>query len=245
MKIEYQPNLLFLATGRFCLASLGSFAKVSLMTGFRQLQTVPAGSSLYEYSQKSRREQEEGGPCKIHPATLSSTLASSRNTPVETAITLLVWLVALVCIVGGALGTIVPALPGTPLIFCGIFLVAWWGDFSVIGALPLIVCGVLAVVTLGIDLLATVLGARRVGASRLAVIGAMVGTIIGMFFLLPGLIIGQFIGALLGEYVTQRDLRQATKVGFSTWVALLVGTAAKVALAATMIGVFVGAALIG
>lgn len=163
----------------------------------------------------------------------------------ETAMTLLVWLVALVCIAGGVLGTILPALPGTPLIFCGIFLVAWWGNFSVIGALPLIVCGVLAVLALGIDLLATALGARRVGASRLAVFGAMAGTLIGMFFLLPGLIIGPFVGALVGEYVTQKDLRQATKVGFSTWIALLVGTAAKVALAATMIGIFVGAALIG
>ncbi len=163
----------------------------------------------------------------------------------ETSITLLVWFTALFCIVGGALGTILPALPGTPLIFCGILLVAWWGDFSVIGIVPIIVCGVLAVVSLGIDFLATALGARRAGASRLAVLGALLGTVIGMFFLLPGLIIGPFVGALIGEYLAQRDLGQATKVGVSTWIALVVGTAAKVAIAATMIGVFVGAALVG
>lgn len=163
----------------------------------------------------------------------------------ETATTLLVWLGAIVCIVGGVLGTILPALPGTPLIFCGILLVAWWGDFSVIGTVPVIVCGVLAVVSLGIDFLVTALGARRVGASRLAVLGALLGTVIGMFFLLPGLIVGPFVGALIGEYAAQRDLRQATKVGVSTWVALVVGTATKVAIAATMIGVFVGATLIG
>ncbi len=163
----------------------------------------------------------------------------------ETSITLLIWLVAIVCIVGGVVGTVLPALPGTPLIFCGILLVAWWGNFSVIGAVPVVVCGVLAVVALGIDFLATALGARRVGASRLAICGALAGTIIGMFFLLPGLIIGPFAGALLGEYVAQRDLRQATTVGLSTWIALVVGTAAKVAVAAAMIGIFAVAALIG
>lgn len=162
----------------------------------------------------------------------------------ESATTLLVWLVSLACITGGVLGTILPALPGTPLIFGGILLVAWWGDFSVVGIVPVIVCGVLTLISVVIDFLATALGARRVGASRLAVIGALVGTIIGMFFLLPGLIIGPFVGALCGEYMAQRDLRQAAKVGASTWIALVVATATKVALAATMIGVFVGAALI-
>jgi uncharacterized protein YqgC (DUF456 family) len=164
---------------------------------------------------------------------------------VETIITLLMWLVASVCIVGGAIGTVLPALPGTPLIFCGILLVAWWGDFSVIGVVPVVLCGVLAVLSLVIDLIATAFGAKRLGASRLAVVGAMLGSLVGIFFLLPGLIIGPFVGAILGEYVAQRDLRQATKVGVGTWVGLLLGTASKVALAAMMIGVFVGAALVG
>lgn len=163
----------------------------------------------------------------------------------ETVTTLLVWLLAIICIVGGIIGTVLPALPGTPLIFCGVLLVAWWGDFAVIGVAPVIVCGVLAVLALIIDFVATALGAKRVGASRLAIIGAMVGTLVGVFFLLPGLIIGPFVGALLGEYLAQRDLRQATKVGIGTWIGLLLGTAGKVAIAAAMIGIFVGAALIG
>jgi uncharacterized protein YqgC (DUF456 family) len=163
---------------------------------------------------------------------------------VETIITLLIWLVASVCIVGGAIGTVLPALPGTPLIFCGILLVAWWGDFSVIGVVPVVLCGVLAVLSLVIDLLATAFGAKRLGASRLAVVGAMLGSLVGIFFLLPGLIIGPFVGAILGEFVAQRDLRQATKVGVGTWIGLLLGTAGKVALAAMMIGVFIGAALV-
>ncbi len=162
----------------------------------------------------------------------------------ETIITLLIWLVASVCIVGGAIGTVLPALPGTPLIFCGILLVAWWGDFSVIGVVPVVLCGVLAVLSLVIDLLATAFGAKRLGASRLAVVGAMLGSLVGIFFLLPGLIIGPFVGAILGEFVAQRDLRQATKVGVGTWIGLLLGTAGKVALAAMMIGVFIGAALV-
>jgi uncharacterized protein YqgC (DUF456 family) len=75
--------------------------------------------------------------------------------------------------------SVLPALPGTPLIFCGVLLVARWGDFTVIGVVPIIVCGVLAGLALIMDFAATALGAKRVGASRLAIIGAMLGTFVG------------------------------------------------------------------
>jgi uncharacterized protein len=92
-----------------------------------------------------------------------------------------------------------------------------------------------------IDILAALLGAKRVGASRLALVGAALGAVIGLFFGLPGLLLGPFVGAVIGEYLTRQKLDQAARVGFGTWIGLLVGALAKLALAFTMLGIFAAA----
>ena len=159
-----------------------------------------------------------------------------------TIISVILWLVALACVVIGFVGTALPALPGTPLIFIGIVLAAWIDSFRLIGWQMILLAGILTVLSLVVDIAATALGAKKVGASRMAVIGATVGTFVGIFFLIPGLILGPFIGAVAGELVSQKgapDLKLAGIAGLGTWAGLLVGTAAKVALAATMVGVLV------
>jgi len=147
------------------------------------------------------------------------------------------------CILVGFLGTIVPILPGAPLIFIGILLAAWWEDFSRIGVIPVVITGALALVTLLVDIASSYMGAQRVGASRAALLGSIIGSLVGMFFLLPGLILGPFIGALAGEWWSARNLSQATRVGIATWIGMIVGTAAKVGLSLAMIGVFLLALL--
>ena len=87
--------------------------------------------------------------------------------------------------------------------------------------------------------MATSMGAKRVGASWKAMLGAGIGTIVGLFFGIPGLLLGPFVGAVLGEYIALRDWGQAGKVGFGTWLGLLFGTAAKIALSFAMVGIFV------
>jgi uncharacterized protein YqgC (DUF456 family) len=82
------------------------------------------------------------------------------------------------------------------------------------------------------------MGAKRVGASKKAITGSVIGTFAGLFFGLPGLILGPFIGAVVGELAAQRDIPQAARVGVATWVGLLLGTLAKLALSLTMLGVF-------
>jgi len=89
-----------------------------------------------------------------------------------------------------------------------------------------------------IDFAASALGAKRVGASPRAISGALIGSVVGLFFGLPGLLLGPFVGAVLGELSMQRSVGQATKVGIATWLGLLFGTLAKLALACTMVGVF-------
>lgn len=151
---------------------------------------------------------------------------------------IIIWTLCIGCLVIGFTGTIIPALPGTPLIFAGIFLVAWWYDFTLVGTPTLVITGILAALAIGVDFVATILGAKRVGASRAAVVGSTIGTLVGMFFFIPGLILGPFVGAVIGELYAQSGLSKATRVGIGTWIGLLFGTAAKIAISFAMIGIF-------
>lgn len=139
------------------------------------------------------------------------------------------------------IGTVAPAIPGTPLVFLGLLFGAWADGFEKVGWVTLVILGLLTVLSLVVDLLATAHGARRVGASWLAVAGAGVGMLAGLFFSLPGFILGPFVGAFLGEWLARRDWRHAGKVGVGTWLGMILGTAAKLALVFTMIGIFAAA----
>jgi uncharacterized protein YqgC (DUF456 family) len=155
--------------------------------------------------------------------------------------TTLLWVLAVALIVIGLAGTILPALPGAVLIFGGIVLAAWIDDFTRIPGWVLAILAVLTALAWVVDFAAAAAGAKRVGASKLAIIGAALGTLLGVLTGLWGLLFLPFVGAALGEYVAQRDLRRAGKVGLATWLGLLLGTAAKVAIAFAMVGVFLAA----
>lgn len=151
---------------------------------------------------------------------------------------LLLWVLAGLLVLVGLAGTIVPALPGTSLVLIGLILAAWADGFEKVGWFPLVVIAGLTVLSMVVDFLATSLGAKRAGASWLAVAGAAVGTIIGLFFSLPGLILGPFVGAVLGEYLARRNRDQAIKAGIGTWLGLLLGTVGSLVLVFLMLGVF-------
>ncbi|MGO4221955.1 DUF456 domain-containing protein [Lysobacter sp. TAF61] len=148
------------------------------------------------------------------------------------------YVLAGILILVGIAGTVLPALPGLPLVFGGMLLAAWAGDFREVGSVPLVILGVLTVLSLGIDLLATSIGAKRVGASRLAVVGAVLGTFAGLFFGPVGLFAGPFVGALGGELIHGREVRKAAKVGFGTWLGIVFGVVLKLGLAFAMLGLF-------
>jgi len=160
------------------------------------------------------------------------------------ALDVVLWGIAIAMIVIGIAGTVLPALPGTTLIFGGIALAAWIDGFARISVWSVLVLGVLAAIAFAVDYLAAVLGARRAGASRTAVLGAAIGAVVGLFGGLIGVVLLPFVGAVIGEFVAQRDVRRAGRVGFATWIGLAVGTAVKVAIAFTMVGVFVVALLV-
>lgn len=154
------------------------------------------------------------------------------------------YVLAAVLILAGLAGTILPALPGLPLMFAGMLLAAWAGNFTQIGPWTLALLAVLTLTSIAVDVFATALGAKRVGASGLAMVGAAIGTLLGgLIFSLPGLILGPFIGAVIGELLHGKPWQQASRVGAGTWVGLAIGTALKLALAFAMLGIFVFALL--
>jgi uncharacterized protein YqgC (DUF456 family) len=153
--------------------------------------------------------------------------------------TVVLWIVAVVLIAIGVAGTILPAIPGVTLVFLGMLLAAWIEHFARIPVWLVVIFAVLTAITWVVDYLAAAAGAKRAGASKLAVIGAMVGTVAGIFTGFVGLLFMPLVGAALGEFIAQRDLRRAGTVGLATWLGLLIGTAVKVAIVFAMIGAFV------
>jgi len=154
------------------------------------------------------------------------------------------WITAVLLILVGLAGTVLPALPGVPLIFGGVFLAAWIDDFQRISVVTVVVLAVLAVVGIVIDYVAAAVSAKRAGASKEGMIGAAIGTVAGVFTGLWGLLFMPLLGAAVGEFIAHKNMFRAGKVGVATWFGLLVATAVKLAIAFTMVGVFVAALLI-
>jgi uncharacterized protein YqgC (DUF456 family) len=148
------------------------------------------------------------------------------------------WLLAAALVLVGLAGSVLPALPGVPLVFAGLLVAAWADDFQRVSWWMIVLLGALTLLSIVIDLAATALGARRVGATRWAIAGAAIGTVVGLFLGLPGLILGPFMGAVAGELLSHGEIQKATRAGVATWVGLIFGTLAKLALIFTMIGLF-------
>jgi hypothetical protein len=155
----------------------------------------------------------------------------------------LLWILSVILILLGLAGTVLPVLPGTVLVWGGIVLAAWIDDFTRVGMTTVVVITVLAVLAWALDYVAGLLGARKAGASKLALLGAAVGTVLGLFMGLVGVFFMPLVGAAVGEYLARRDQTRAVKVGVATWVGIMLGLIAKVGLAFIMVGIF-GAALL-
>lgn len=152
---------------------------------------------------------------------------------------ILLWCIAAVLVLIGLAGTLLPILPGVPLVFGGLLLAAWIDGFAHVGWPPLLVLALLTLVSVVVDVAATSLGAKRAGAGRAAMLGAAIGTLVGLFFGLPGLLIGPFLGAAAGQFLVRQDLVDAGRAGVGAWVGFLLGSLAKLALALTMVLIFV------
>lgn len=149
------------------------------------------------------------------------------------------WTLSVGLILLGLAGTVLPALPGPMLVLGGIALGAWIDGFQRVSLTVVGVVAGLAVLAWVLDYVAGLLGARRAGASRQALVGAAIGTVAGLFMGLVGVLFMPFVGAVAGEYLARRDEVRAMQVGVGTWVGIMAGLLAKVVLSLVMVGVFV------
>ncbi len=156
----------------------------------------------------------------------------------------LLWAASAALILLGLAGTVLPALPGTLFVLGGIVLGAWIDGFTRVGWGTVTVVTVLAVLAWALDYAAGLMGAKRAGASRQALIGAAFGTVLGLFMGLIGVLFMPLVGAAVGEYLARKDQRNAVRVGVATWLGIIVGLIAKVVLAFVMVGIFVAALLL-
>ena len=160
----------------------------------------------------------------------------------------LAWAGVFLLLIVGIAGTVLPALPGTVLVFAGVVLGAWLDDFTRVPVWVVVLCGVLAALAWATDFVAALLGAKRVAASGWALAGAAAGTVAGVFTGFVGLLFLPLAGAMAGEWWAQQhkpagashgaNAQRALEVGVATWLGLMIGTAVKLALVLAMVGVF-------
>lgn len=148
------------------------------------------------------------------------------------------WLLVSLLVLAGLAGTVLPALPGVPLVFAGLLLGAWLVDFSSTGWATIGIFAVLTILAQVVDFLASAFGARYAGAGVRAFWGATIGAVVGIFFGLVGIILGPFLGAVIGELSGGNTWRASGKAGVGAWLGMVFATAFKLSISFLMVGVF-------
>lgn len=147
-------------------------------------------------------------------------------------------ILALIVMCVGLAGSILPGLPSTPLVLIGavghkLYFgpagAAWW---------VLAVLTAMTVLSMVMDYLASVYGAKKLGATWRGAVGAIVGGLIGLFFSLPGILLGPFVGAFLFEMAGGREWKAASRAGVGATLGLLAGALGKLAGCVAMMGLF-------
>lgn len=145
---------------------------------------------------------------------------------------------ALLVMLIGLVGSILPGLPGAPLILLAAIGHRLYFGQSGISNFVLVSLIILMLLSLLLDYLASMMGAKRFGATWRGVVGAAVGGLIGIFFSLPGILLGPFIGATLFEVFGGYEWKKATRAGLGATLGLLAGVIGKCAVCVAMIGLF-------
>lgn len=158
---------------------------------------------------------------------------------------LALYLLAALLMIGGLIGAVLPTLPGIPMLFGGMWLAAAVDHYRHLGTWWLLAIGAVGAVGVIVDFVAAALGAKYARASARAVSGAAIGTLVGMFFGIPGIVLGPFFGALLGELASGTSILRSTRVGVATWLGLLFGSMLKLVVCCVMMGMFGLALLFG
>lgn len=149
-------------------------------------------------------------------------------------------IIALVLALVGVAGCILPVLPGTPICYVGMLVMACT-EYSTLSK-PILVTFLIVTILVSVaDYLLPAWLSRRFGGSKRGATGATIGMLVGLFFVPTGLILGPFIGAVLGEMTVNRDdSAKALKVGFGAFLSFIVGTGLKLIASIAMLVYIIG-----
>jgi len=145
---------------------------------------------------------------------------------------------ALLIMLAGLIGGLIPGFPGTLVVLGAVIIHRLCFGAASVNKSVLIILVLLTVVALVFDFLAGWLGASKFGATWRGAVGAVLGGIIGLFFGLPGIIIGPFVGATLLELTGGGEWKPAAKAGLGATVGLFVGIVGKFSINVIMILLF-------
>jgi uncharacterized protein len=152
-------------------------------------------------------------------------------------LTIIFAVISIILVLIGLTGTILPFIPGVPIAWLGLFVFAIGTGFKRISLGTAMVFFVIMLLTFAIDFFAPMLGARKNKASKWGIIGASIGTVLGVITLgLWGIVLGPFLGAMLGELISGKEHGQALKAAFGTLIGVILGNLLKVTVVLIMLG---------
>ena len=152
------------------------------------------------------------------------------------------FIVALIIMLFGLIGTVLPIIPGVPIIFIAILIYTLLTDFAAISGQVIVVFAGLTVLSLLLDWLAGSLGVKKMGGSTAGMVGALVGMIVGLMIPGAGLfifIISAFAGAVVFEMMAGKESKTALKAGLGSFIGFMAGTVIKFAIGVIMMVYFV------
>ncbi len=158
---------------------------------------------------------------------------------------IILFIITLLVMLTGLVGTLLPVIPGTPLILGAALLYAFIEGFNSITGNVIGLLAILTGISILLEYLAIVFGIKKMGGTYFGIAGAFIGMIVGLIFwaTLASLILGPLIGAVLFEMLIGKRAHEAFKAGLGSFIGFIVGGALKFAIAATMIGIFTWNAL--
>ena len=145
---------------------------------------------------------------------------------------------ALMVMLVGLIGSVVPGLPGSPVVLVAAIAHRIYFGPSGANTLVLVILGGLMAASIVLDVLATALGAKKFGATWRGAVGALLGGVVGLFFALPGIILGPFLGATLFEMIGDKEFKEAARAGAGAVVGLLLGVVGIFVICVIMIALF-------
>ena len=145
-------------------------------------------------------------------------------------------IIGLILAIAGMVGCILPIIPGPILSFSALILLSWIKSWQSFSQTFLIVMGILTGLLLLLDYVAPALGAKKYGASKRGLWGSAIGMLIGIFFIPPwGMIVGAFIGALVGELASGKLGRKALRAGWGILIGNVLVIGLKLAFTAVVL----------